>query len=384
MRYLKVFESFKKDDTIILVGGGISNLYCAYKLKNKYPNIKLTILEKENYLGGRTKIDEVSGVKVPTGAYFVRIDKDKLVVKLLKELGIDLNPRKLKIDYSFENINGIQALKKLKSAEKDFDRSKLTFEEFGRKVLKDDFDEFVKVMGYTDYLKADYVDTLNNYGLEDNLPGYQISECDWGKVVEKLVQKIGKSNIKLNYEVKSIISKDNKWIINSELEADNVILGIPIKPLRRLLKMDIYNQIESQNFLKVFAKVDGLDDIEKYNVVDSPLRKVIPIGKKVINIAFADNKDARTLKLKDKDFFEKELKKEFNTQDIKISALKKFFWDEGTHYFEPLSKEWGSRIEFLKKCQNPKEGLYVVGECVAVRQGWVEGALSSVENIDLF
>jgi len=38
----------------------------------------------------------------------------------------------------------------------------------------------------------------------------------------------------------------------------------------------------------------------------------------------------------------------------------------------------------IHKAQHPDENLWVIGECVALKQGWVEGALTSVDKINLF
>jgi hypothetical protein len=205
---------------------------------------------------------------------------------------------------------------------------------------------------------------------------------DWSKVIEKLVNFIGKENIVLNTEVKSIKEKNGSFLINSKYECDGVIIGVTINALRNLLSNKIYNQIESQEFIKVFAKSKDLD-VDKYNVVDSELRKVIPIKDDVYKIAFSDNKDALSIKSKSDSYFKKLLSDHFN-KDIKITNVKKFFWEEGTHYYKPLPIEYKSRKEFIKEAQHPKDNIWVIGEVVAERQGWVEGALSSVEKISLF
>lgn len=67
--------------------------------------------------------------------------------------------------------------------------------------------------------------------------------------------------------------------------------------MRNLLDNKIYNQIESQNFIKVFAKSKDLDVVDKYTITDSELRKVIPVKDDVYTIAYSDNKDAKSLKL---------------------------------------------------------------------------------------
>lgn len=382
MKWLKLFENFNEIKNIVIIGGGISSLYSAYLLKKNYPKIKYTIIEKSDECGGRVKMSNLGDVKLPTGAYFTRVDHDKTLLKLLKDLDIKLNPYMLDIDYSFKESDATNLLAKLKKSLPKYDRSKIKFKEFAKDVLGKDYDNFIDMMGYTDFENADINDTLFNYGLVDNLPGYEIANVDWSKVIEKLVSFIGKENIVLNTEVKSIKEKNGSFLINSKYECDGVIIGVTINALRNLLSNKIYNQIESQEFIKVFAKSKDLD-VDKYNVVDSELRKVIPIKDDVYKIAFSDNKDALSIKSKSDSYFKKLLSDHFN-KDIKITNVKKFFWEEGTHYYKPLPTEYKSRKEFIKDAQHPKNNIWVVGEVVAERQGWVEGALSSVEKISLF
>lgn len=382
MKWLKLFENFNEVKNIVIIGGGISSLYAAYLLKKNYPKIKYTIIEKSNECGGRVKMSNIGDVQIATGAYFTRVDKDKTLLKLVKDLDIKLNPYVLDIDYSFNESEVSDLVDKLKQALPKYDSSKIKFKEFAKDVLGKDYDNFINMMGYTDFENADINDTLFNYGLEDNIPGYKVINLDWSKVIEKLVSFIGKENIVLNTEVKSIKEKNGSFLINSKYDCDGVIIGVTINSLKNLLDNKIYNEIESQEFIKVFAKSKDLD-VNKYTVVDSELRKVIPVKDDVYTIAYSDNKDALSLKSKGTTYFEELLSKTFN-KDIRINSIKKFFWEEGTHYYKPLPTEYKSRKEFIKEAQHPKDNIWVVGELVAERQGWVEGALSSVEKISLF
>jgi hypothetical protein len=381
MKWIKLFENFNEINNIVIIGAGISSLYSAYLLKKNYPKIKYTIIEKSDECGGRVKMSNLGDVKITTGAYFTRVDKDKTLLKLVKDLDIKLDPYVLDIDYSFKESDVNKLVDKLKKALPKYDRSKIKFKEFAKDVLGKDYDNFINMMGYTDFENADINDTLFNYGLEDNIPGYKVMNLDWSKVIEKLVNFIGKENIVLNTEVKSIKEKNNSFLINSKYECDGVIIGVTINSLKNLLDNKIYNQIESQEFIKVFAKSKDLD-VNKYTVVDSELRKIIPVKDDVYTIAYSDNKDAISLKSKGTSYFEELLSKDFN-KDITINSIKKFFWEEGTHYYKPLIG-YKSRKEFIKEAQHPKNNIWVVGEVVAERQGWVEGALSSVEKISLF
>ena len=382
MKWIKLFENFNEINNIVIIGGGISSLYSAYLLKKNYPKIKYTIIEKSDECGGRVRMSNLGDVKLPTGAYFTRVDKDRILMKLLKDLDIKIDPYVLDIDYSFKESDVDKLVNKLKKALPKYDRSKLKFKEFAKDVLGKDYDNFINMMGYTDFENADINDTLFNYGLDDNIPGYKIVNVDWSKVVDKLVSFIGSENIVFNTEVKSIKEKNGGFLINSKYKCDGVIIGVTINVLKNLLDNKIYNQIESQKFIKVFAKSKDLD-IDKYTVVDSEIRKVIPIKDDVYTIAFSDNKDAVSIKSKNNNYFEELLSSHFN-KDIKITNVKKFFWEEGTHYYKPLPIEYKSRKEFIKEAQHPKDNIWVVGEVVAEKQGWVEGALSSVEKISLF
>ena len=68
--------------------------------------------------------------------------------------------------------------------------------------------------------------------------------------------------------------------------------------------------------------------------------------------------------------------------EIHISSIVDVYWEIGTHYYEPLDPaKHKTRKEFIEKAQHPRHGILVVGEAVSMHQGWVEGALESVEKI---
>lgn len=380
MKLIKLFEDFKNPQSIVIIGGGMAGLYCAYLLKKRRPEVKVTILEKESKCGGRVSMEEIDGVKVPTGAQFSRVDKDKTLQALLQDLGIKRKTYKIEMNYSFPEPPLREMIKELKAKSKEYQGEKMTFKDFGKKVLGERYDNFVKGMGYTDFENAGFMDTIKNYGLDDNISGYDAENVDWSNVVEKLIQEIGEKNINLNVEVNKITKSGDKFLINGKYEADGIVFAVTVNVLRKFLKDSIYEDIESQSFIKAFASVENLD-IDTYTIVDSNLRKIIPIKGKVFNVAYSDNADAEALKSKPDSYFQNLLNDEFT--GVKISRLKKFYWKEGTHYYKPLSSKYKSREEFIKRAQNPSSLVWVVGEMVSLKQGWVEGALQSVEQISL-
>ena len=67
---------------------------------------------------------------------------------------------------------------------------------------------------------------------------------------------------------------------------------------------------------------------------------------------------------------------------IYLSSIVKFYWNIGTHYYTPLDhKKYNNRYEFIDAAQHPMENVLVVGESVSINQGWVEGALKSVDCV---
>lgn len=382
MKYLKLYEAFNSDYDydVVIIGGGIAGLYTAYQLSKT--NKSFILIERDFQLGGRIKMDKIDGVDIPTGAAYLRWDKDKSLRKLITNLDIKVTPYELTMDKTFPESDFDEMLKKLKSSLKDYSRDKIDFKEYAIKVLgKEDYRNLINMMGYSDFEKADFEDTVINYGLDDNISGNEMVNVDWNKLISKLVKSIGNKRILLNKEVKEIKSDKNSFTIDcgEKITCKKVVVATQISSVKKLIKEDIYKGIESQEFIKIFAKVEGLESVKNYTVVDSPLRKVIPIKNDVYCIAFSDNKDAIYLNSQNKSQIEKLLKEDF---DIKgISSIKKFFWKEGTHYYKPLSSDFKSRPEFIKNAQRPDKNIFVVGECVARKQGWVNGALETVDNV---
>ena len=141
---------------VVVVGGGIAGLLSAVRLSRNY---KVLVLEQRVQLGGRARMVEFCGAKVVTGAGVLRSHKDKLMQALLKEMQvgsekIDVAAKPTGIFNDYDELCGSFPLKHE------------TFEAFGRRVLKQRFDNFVQQMGFTDMLRASAVETMRHYGLE--------------------------------------------------------------------------------------------------------------------------------------------------------------------------------------------------------------------------
>jgi hypothetical protein len=421
---------------IIIIGSGIAGLYSAYNIKKKSPNTSYLILEKNNKqsIGGRINSTSFYGTSVLSGAGIGRNDTNPLLKKLMKELNISFQKSTSIIDYSnlLQESDKYDVVKIIEILKKEYNKNtkkyeKMTFKEFGISVLGEaNYKMFTLYCGYTDYENADVYETLYNYGMDDTKGGWGILYIPWKQLIDKLCQYIGHENIKTSNEVSEIITREHDDIKRHDAKSDDVkrhdvknmfeiktnngehtyycnkvIVATTITSIMKLIdgasnKDSPYKQIHGQQFLRLYAKFDKQSNellkntVKHYTIVPGPLQKIIPMDteKGVYMIAYSDNKSASILKNKlennanKKAYFETLVEKSLGlpNDSMKIVAIKYFYFVDGTHYFEPLHG-FNTRKEFLHEVQHPSPGILVVGEAVSTYQGWVEGALESVESV---
>jgi Flavin containing amine oxidoreductase/NAD(P)-binding Rossmann-like domain len=405
---------------IIIVGGGIAGLYSAYKIKKKYPRINILILERnrEGYLGGRTGNDMFEGEKIVTGAGIGRKHKDILLIKLLKEHEIKTHEFITGPNYATTIIPQCDVKDVFLNLKKQYNRNihgDMTFKQYATSIIgKVLYKQFVVCAGYTDYEAESAYETLYHYGFDDNYSNWTGIHIPWKTLVEKLAKKIGLGNILHSQSVQNIRpiknGNDTTYVIDTKInqsktnrfEAKHVIIATTIEPLKKMLpgassKNSIYQQIHSQPFLRIYGKFskNSIDTMKSYVpgllIVPGPLYKIIPINpnKGVYMIAYNDNVPATLLhKYAKNTKYNREtlarlLEKSIGIPNnmLELENISEYYWSEGTHYFDPLRGIYKSRDYFLKIAQHPSENMWVVGEMVSKNQGWVEGALESVEAV---
>jgi len=393
---------------IIIVGGGIAGLYSAYKILKMAPETKLLILEryKKHWLGGRTGNEIFQGVQVVNGAGVGRKEKDYLLIELLKELKIPYKEFESTHNYSSKisppcNVKKVFNMLKNKFKEAPVNK---TFKDFALPILGSEmYKNFIICAGYTDYENEDIRDTLYNYGFDDNYSNWTALSIPWKQLIETISRKIGSKNIRTSSNVIRIdnISPCN-YLVHTDTDisylCNKIILATTINSVQKLLPMfSIYKQIHGQPFLRLYGKFSKSSaEIMKhyvpgYTIVSGPLKKIIPMdsNKGVYMIAYTDNKDAQYLKehldntQKNRDYFCELLEEALGIPvgQLNLLSIKDFYWPIGTHYYEPLYGPFKNRKDFIKKAQNPIPGMLVVGEMISMNQGWVQGALESVESV---
>jgi hypothetical protein len=385
---------------VIVVGAGIAGLYAATRLQKKMgPNAQILVLEKHKrkWLGGRTGNEMFQGVNVVTGAGIGRKAKDRLLIKLLKEYKVSHNEFMVDKQYASTIINPVDTKKVVRYLKQEYEKAPFrakgkTFKQFAIEILGNQlYNKYMECAEYTDYEKADVYETLYNYGLDDNESGWTGMMIPWQKLIEKMADDV---SIKYSQDVIQIIKKSDDHIIikteeNKTYECAKLIIATTVTTLRKLLPYHReYKSVEGQTFLRLYGKFEKESaeimarEVPKMTIVPGPLKKMIPMGQGVYMIGYTDNDMAERLKDKlkntemNREFMCRMIEKSLGIRKnmLKMKAMRDYYWPVGTHYYKP-------EIEKYNSLSNPEPNIYVVGEMVSKKQGWVEGALESVETI---
>jgi len=372
----------------IIIGGGIAGTYCAYRLSFKY---KVLLLEKESYLGGRILMKKWHETDIRLGAG-IGSPENLTLIKLMKELDFPYKEQSGELGFSdlsdkFSQQEFTQKIKDiiLEYKNKGKQYQHLSMIEFLRNNFdKDQVIEYLEHCEYLDFVNSDIDYYLNNYPIEDNIPGpYKVLYIDWMGLVDKMRQsiEINSGKIILNYEVSNID--------NLEFTGKKIIMALTLKPLQKLLSFPISEYIGSVPFVRIYTfhksghKFHG-PDINGFTILkDNYLQKVIIINDNILMASYSDSFYAqywkkylnKKEKLKEKvlKYLRKAVSETTDIDDIYIH-----YWDEGVHYFKPTNGQFET---IHKQLMTPQENVYLCGEVISRRQGWVDGSLSSVDEL---
>jgi hypothetical protein len=363
------------------------------------------------WLGGRIGNVDFHGENVVSGAGVGRKEKDHLLLHLLKELHIPFHEFTKHDQYATTIFPHCEVKKAFLFLRKEYNKNPqhTTFKKFAIPLLgKDAYQNFLTCSGYTDYEKEDVCDTLYHYGFDDNYNDWTGIGIPWKKLVDVLSQKIGVENIKTNSDVVNIEKNEEscRFLVHTKkgttYSCSKVILATTIESVLKLVpsatnKNSIYQQIHGQPFLRVYAKFakSSILAMKQYvpttTIVPGPLHKIIPFDSDsgIYMIAYTDNEGATVVKDNldnipaNRDFFCTLLEVSLGIPEntLKITSLLGFYWPIGTHYYSPLKGDFKNRADFIYEAQHPLPGMLVVGEMIGINQGWVEGALDSVEKV---
>lgn len=372
---------------IAIIGSGISGLYLGNKLKDN--NIDFDLYEKLNKIGGRVKIVKFDNIDVVAGAGIGRLNKDKLLYNLCNEFKVPVKVYKSNIQYTFEKVDVLYIIENLKNIAKNLtkmDRTKIKFSKFAKDILGDKlYKQFILSCGYTDFLNADIIDTIYDYGFDDVVSGMEAFSIKWNVLLENMYKKLEK-NIYLNKKIKNIKKLEDGIFKIKNKVYDKVVFATDNYDFDLLKVKKIYKDVKCQSFVRLYVKLNkNIQNYSGFIFTKLPFQKIIEINKEknIYMISYSDNRIANIWKKYNKNIKEKVENgiKNIFKQEIKVLKYKLIYWKCGTHYYKPLSIKFNNRNEFLKIAQNPEKNIFVIGEGLSKNQGWCEGGLESVEKI---
>lgn len=379
---------------VAIIGGGIAGLYANYLLTKK--KHKCIVLEKNSTVSGRVREHDFHGTKLKCGAGII-VPENKSLVKLLKKLGmkVEFSPAGIKdlIVPAFDMNVAVKRVKKVyKTMMTKKDLLTLTAREILYKYFEKDFaDNFILHSEFNDYLEGSFEYLMKYYPIADldNQP-FESMGGKWSELVDKL----SLPNIKTDYNANTVEKKGNMFLINGDIQAKQVIFAVTITALEnikcigfKLPKVSDY--VGSTPFSRVYAYYkDGYTMADGYVKTGGMVDKIIKINKNIVMASYADGPKAvfwggvKKLPLNDQKKILKEKLEDvgfdFGTPDDIFIA----HWSVGVHYIKPYGK-FRTFDNLLDKLSKPLKNVYIVGEMLSKRAGYVNGALMSVERLKL-
>lgn len=413
----------------IIIGGGISGLYCALLLDILHKG-KILVVEKDDVFGGR--VQTISSDYTINSNHFMQnlemgagrfTSTHKNMFTLLNYLDMKdkITPgsqskkyfvhdnflNKISLDSQSEFYKIIAELITLKN---NNDNSILTL--MKSKSLYD----FIKL--YLDYDKANII--LTQFGYDDDIiyqnafDAIEMFETDFNasttyhfisggmsQIINKIIKCLS-SNVSLllnNMCHKILLSGNNyKCLINDNMyNTKNVILTVAIDCLNKINILDMhftesYNSvILNKPLMRVymfFPVVNGsvwFHDIDGTLVSRKLIRQIIPIDKKtgLIMISYSDGTCAETLNKLDKSnklivAIMHCLRQIITDRTIPepTKTISKY-WHTGTHIWTKHMPK-PDILRLMKPLDN--HNIFCVGEIISPLHNWTEGSLKSVNT----
>lgn len=394
----------------IIVGGGLSGLYCAYQLNKKYPDKTITIFESDEELGGRIRSHQEKGFHVEKGAARFS-ETHKRLLQLLDELNLkdEMLPIPSKTSYIYRGKKCSYDLKE-KIAEIVGQSKHIPPKELEKVTLyqlcvllfgSDEANKIQALFGYDAELIR-----LNAYAclqmFQDDLlgdPQYYILKGGLTQMIEALRDSLGKKvEIKLGSQVTEVSERRVEVTIDKKSEkysALHIICALPYLALRKLeyfKGIDEIHSVKPISLCRIYAKYPlkrgkpWFHDLQK-TTTDNYLRYIIPMdASEGIIMYYSDlyvadmwrnwnnvSKDLLT------QMIHRELRELYPDKEIPLPLkIETYHWKTGVHAWRPNF----DYQEIANKMIKPtKDHIYVVGEAYSQHQDWMEGCLESSDRL---
>ena len=392
----------------IIVGGGISGLYCALELLKRNNENHVVICEKYKTLGGRVSTFYKDNFFWEAGAGRIS-EKHTLILDLLKKYNHSYTPISKDVIYKntcsepniFEQLIPayLEPLKKL--SKEVLSRStlkELLLQIHGKQKTEEFLDRF-PYRAEVEVLRADLgLKTFDNeMGSHE---GYFVSTIGLSKLIDSMKEDfLAKGGtILYNYECKNIYNND---ILSCEFLTDKKTLILQTKHIlcsmesEGLKKIPFFNGWETLNHLRMepLLRTYAIYNNHWFSqyprvVTKSPIRYFLPIDytKNIAMVSYTDSRDTTQFYKILKKYGEESLGKHIHNllQQLfgsipKYTFFKQHYWKYGATYWLPGNY---NVEEESKKSLKPFDcEVYVVGESFSLKQAWMEGSLEQCKKL---
>jgi protoporphyrinogen oxidase len=422
-----------KNYSNLIVGGGISGLYLAYKIKDK----DTLLIEKNNYLGGRIYTNENKGFKYEAGAGRFGL-KQKEIIELINELGLKDKIYKLPTEMSyifngkmiktekkllahfkvdrFKSVNEIWEfiIKSKSNYTSDF-LTNNTFMIYLQAILKpNEVDLIYKSFGYiTEILQQNAYATLSTLITDFDIKDKEFCVLGGGlsQLIDVLKNKIVESGIKIITECELIdlkIKSDkmksitlqyknkNNNVTHKYISCNKIYFTIPVHNIKNInyFKNDkiLTNSVLGYPLIRIYAKYPVINNKVWFSglnktVVDNLIKFIIPIddAKGLIMISYSDSYISEfwnSLKSKKTviKYLQKYLSELFPQLEIpEPQWITLHNWKYGCTYWKP-----GYNYDMVLKHINTNyvpENIFILGESYSRNPAWINSSLDAINKI---
>lgn len=402
----------KHTTDVIIIGGGVSGLYAAQKCIAN--GLSVMLIEKEKRLGGRIHTIYGNGYQYETGAgRFAQTHV--LLRKLLREY--DLTEVANSKRYSFNGgrtpAQGI--LRTLIRMAKNVPYDKLisvTFKSLCQELLGVNQTQLlIHSFGYNaEFEIANAYTAINMFKRDFLSHAYFSCKEGFSELIRRMERFVSKySLIYTLTEVKCITNKPNECVIvhavdrNGILRQYNckaVICTIPKNDLEKLEQLttyqrDLINNVAPVSLHRLYGKFPVNPKPWFSNVfrtsTDDDIRQFIPVNKKqgLAMVSYSDTHNADMWKKhadKGNNHLQKEVLKHLHAVFPNVHSIpqpqwvKSYYWPAGVHLWK-AGTDVDTVVPQIQHITGDDGRVFVAGEAFCKIQGWIEGALSSVEDI---
>jgi glycine/D-amino acid oxidase-like deaminating enzyme len=395
----------------VIVGAGISGLYCALRISKKSPDKTILVIESDTECGGRIRTNYGKGFQVEKGAARFSETHSHLM-NLIDEFGLsdEIVPITRKTSFIFQNkrcqYNLDSKIREMVTRGKRLEKKMLqNINVFQLCTKLYDSEEAAKIQalfGYdSEFMRLNSFAAISMFG-EDLFENHQyyVMKCGLSELVSRMVEQLSqkKIEIRLGCEVTDVNHRRVVYKKNAEQHRVNAMKVILSTPYLSLRKFGIFKGVPEIHSVKpiplcrIYAKyplVNGkpwFHGLEK-TTTDNYLRYIIPINPdEGIIMYYSDLYKAHMWRnwsnVSDSiltEMIHKELNSLFPRMKIpKPTQVKCYHWRAGVHLWRPGYDYKKISKQMLKPFSD--KDIYVVGECYSTLQDWIEGALKSCDR----